>query len=258
MKQFSHILPAFEPISLGEMDSVRLMNRADTKFIFHAGRLHELLINAQKHYRILEICSERDFSYHTTYLDTCNYLFFNQHMSVRPMRYKVRYRIYESTGTSFLEVKCKNNRNRTTKWRIKSEFKDNQLDTTAVDFLTTYISDIALQIKPVLINKFNRLTLVSLQNKERITIDYNISFSVQDDTVVELPYLSIAELKRDSFSNNSSFLSIVRGMQIRESSFSKYCIGNVLLKPMAKTNILKASLIQLKKIANDKSFYAFV
>lgn len=258
MKHLEHTLQVFEPISLDEMDTVRLMNRADRKFIFHFRRLNELLDHAQKYYQILEICGKRDFSYHTTYLDTNNYLFFNQHISSRSQRYKVRYRIYENTGSSFLEVKCKNQKDRTLKWRIKNEFKDNVLDVPAIDFLSHYIKDVALDIQPVLINKFNRLTLVSLESKERITIDYNVSFSCQGGPTVELPFLTIVELKRDSFSNNSSMLSILRKMQIRESSFSKYCVGNVLLKPMNKANILKSSLLQLKKIENDESVHSFV
>lgn len=32
----------FDPISLGEMDKVKLMNRTDTKYWFHADRLQYL------------------------------------------------------------------------------------------------------------------------------------------------------------------------------------------------------------------------
>jgi hypothetical protein len=258
IKHLNKILVDFEPISLKEMDCVQLLDRTDTKFVFHSNRLKELLTYSQKYYKILQIDHERDFSYHTMYLDTSNYLFFNQHMSGRPTRYKVRYRIYESTGVSYLEVKCKNNRNRTIKWRIKNEFKENNLDITALDFLSCHISEVAFNINPVLINKFRRLTLVGIETKERITIDYDVSFHCAGGTQVELPYLSIAELKRVGYTNNSPFLSILKKMQIRKSSFSKYCIGNALLKPMPKTNILKSNLLQLKKIENDKSIYSFV
>jgi hypothetical protein len=258
MKNISHILHAFEPISLGEMDCVQLLDRTDTKFIFHSSRLQELLQLAQKHYKLLQIGNERDFSYHTTYLDTNNYLFFSQHMSGRSMRYKVRYRIYESTGASYLEVKCKTNKDRTIKWRIKNNFTEDGFDVTALDFLSDHINEVAFDIRPVLINRFQRLTLVGIQTKERITLDYDLSFDCNGKSRAELPYLSIAELKRQGFTNNSPFLAILKQMQIRKSSFSKYCIGNTLLKPMPKTNILKSSLLQLKKIENDKSMYAIV
>ena len=252
MESFNHILNYFEPIDLTEMDCVQLLDRTDTKFLFHSNRLAELLSHAQKHYRILKIGNERDFPYHTTYFDTNNYLFFNQHMSSRPLRYKVRYRIYESTGVSYLEVKCKNTKNRTVKWRIKNNFIENKLDVTALDFLKNYINDVALEINPVLVNKFRRLTLVGIETKERITIDYNLSFDCNGGPMVELPYLSIAELKREGYSNNSPFLLILKKMQIRDSSFSKYCIGNALVRPMSKVNALKSSFLKLKKIEYDK------
>jgi hypothetical protein len=257
MEPLDKLLTNFDPITLQEMDSVQLLDRTDTKFIFPSSRLPELLKLAQKHYKILEICTERDFAYHTTYFDTDNYLFFSQHMSGRPTRYKVRYRIYESTGTSYLEVKCKTNKDRTVKWRIKNDFQEEGFDVRALTFLLSHINDCAFDIKPVLVNQFHRLTLVSIASGERITIDHILSFSCKGGTRVELPYLAIAELKREGFTNCSPFLSILKQMQIRKSSFSKYCVGNAILRPMEKTNILKCSLLQLKKIENDKSVYSF-
>jgi hypothetical protein len=257
MEYLKHILDRFEPIGLKDMDCVQLLDRTDTKFIFHSSRIHELLEESEKHYKILQIDNDRDFSYQTTYLDTNNYLFFNQHMSGRPTRYKVRYRIYESTGVSFLEVKCKTNKKRTIKWRIKNDFKEDRLDVAALNFLSNHINEVAFDITPVLVNRFHRLTLVGIKTKERITIDYHLSFCDNHASEVHLPYLCIAELKREGLTNHSPFLSILKQMQIRKSSFSKYCIGNALLRPMKKTNILKYSLLQLKKIENDKSVNSF-
>jgi hypothetical protein len=258
MESLQNILHTFETISLGEMDCVQLLDRTDTKFIFHASRLDEILLQAQKYYKILKIDNDVDFAYNTTYFDTGNFHFFNQHMNARSMRYKVRYRIYESTGVSYLEVKCKTNKNRTVKWRIKSDFTNDNLDITAIDFLKNHIQEVAFEISPVLINKFRRLTLVGIETKERITMDYNLSFDCEGRASVSLPYLSIAELKREGLTNNSPFLSILKDMHIRKSSFSKYCVGNALLRPMRKINILKPSLLQLKKIENDPTLCSII
>ena len=46
---------SFDPISLTEMDAVKLMNRTDTKFVFPLSTLIKILPKLQKHYRILEI-----------------------------------------------------------------------------------------------------------------------------------------------------------------------------------------------------------
>jgi hypothetical protein len=97
---------------------------------------------------------------------------------------------------------------------------------------------------------------VGIETKERITIDYNLTFQSMSGDSIELPYLSIAELKREGFTNSSPFLSILRQMQIRKSSFSKYCVGVALLNSMTKTNIIKPSLLKLNKIKNDQSVYS--
>lgn len=253
--ELKSILDNFEPISLKEMDSVKLLDRTDTKFLFHSNRLFELLSHSQKHYKILQIDEERDFLYSTTYLDTDNFDLFIDHMRSRPNRSKVRYRTYESTGVSFLELKSKTNKKRTVKQRINNTLVNDEPDSSALEFLSSHLNGFSHKIKPVLVNKFRRLTLVGIETKERITIDYNLSFDCNGGSHVDLPYLSIAELKREGFTNRSPFLEILKEMQIRKSSFSKYCIGSALLRPMPKTNILKPILLKLNKIENDNNAY---
>jgi hypothetical protein len=251
MNLIDNALKHFSPVSLGEMDCIQLMNRTDAKFVFPSNLLHELLLNASNHYRILEINKQRDFFYSTTYLDTINYLFFNEHMRSKPQRYKVRYRTYEATGQSFLEVKCKTNKNRTVKWRIKNKLNEFHPDDQALEFLSGYINDVANEIGPKLTNRFHRITLAGLETKERITIDYDISFSGDDGSSVILPYLAIAEVKREGYTNGSPILDILKRMHIRQSGFSKYCIGCSLVRPMPKINMLKSKLLLLQKIENE-------
>jgi len=140
------------------------------------------------------------------------------------------------------------------KWRIKNKFRNETLDAPALTFLETHISNIAYCINPVLVNKFQRITLVGIDTRERITIDYNLSFTSKEKQIV-LPYLSVAELKREGYGGNSPFLYILKKMLIHKSGFSKYCVGNALLRPMPKINLLKYSLLQLKKIEYDQSVY---
>jgi hypothetical protein len=257
MSPFNNILNNFDPISLNQMDGVELLNRTDTKFVFHSKRLLHLLTHAQQYYKVLDIRSERDFAYSNTYMDTNNFLFFNQQMSGRPKRYKVRHRTYVSSGLAFLKVKCKTNQDRTIKWRIKHTFDNEMLDAPALTFLEQHINNNAYCINPVLVNKFQRITLVGMETKERITIDYNLSFTSNEKQIV-LPYLSIAELKREGYGGESPFLSILKKMNVHKTGFSKYCVGNALLRPMPKINLLKYSLLQLKKLENDRTVYSAI
>jgi hypothetical protein len=250
------IIYKFEPISLGEMDKVQLMNRTDTKYIFPLRRLPEILDLAQKKYKVLEIKYQRDFSYDTTYLDTCNFLFFYHQTIGKLQRHKVRFRIYKSSGISYLEVKRKTNKNRTIKWRIVNQLKDNGCDPTALDFLKNYVPASYQQLQPVLTNKFNRITLVGLETLERITLDYSISFSDWYGGSIDMPFLAIAEVKREGFSNYSPFIHILKQFNIRQTGFSKYCIGSAMLYKLPHQNILKQKFLLLNKIENEhNSFY---
>lgn len=245
-------LSGFTPISLPEMDGCAFMNRVDTKFVFPISKLHGLLNALKNHYRVLEINGKRNFPYCSTYLDTPDYYFFNQHLRGIPNRYKVRYRVYEATGVSYLEVKFKHKNNRTLKWRVKNELLGTRLNGDALQFLFGYIQDNANSVAPVLVNRFQRITLVGIRTRERITFDYNISFSDNSNTLIELPYLAIAELKRDGQSGSSPFLSAVKSMMIRPSGFSKYCVGTALLKPIARLNLVKPKIHLLNKIKHDQ------
>jgi len=53
MALISNILNCFEPITLNEMDSVKLLNRVDTKFIYNEDKLIALLTALKENYRVL-------------------------------------------------------------------------------------------------------------------------------------------------------------------------------------------------------------
>ena len=96
--EIKEVLDSLVPIGLEEMDSVRLMDRVDTKYVMSVQRIPDLLRSMNGGYMALEINKNRFFSYLTTYLDTDDYLFFNQHVTGKLERNKVRYRKYETNG----------------------------------------------------------------------------------------------------------------------------------------------------------------
>lgn len=241
----------FEPVDLNEMDSVQLMNRFDTKFIFPANRLPDIIKMTGDYYKILEINNQRSFQYNTTYLDTASHSFFHHQMTGKLERQKVRYRVYESTGSSFLEVKRKTNKNRTTKWRIKNNQTDGFFDNEAMSFLAEHLPKDYLDIKPVLVNRFSRLTLVNFKIPERITLDFDMFYKAGNGRNIRLPFLAIAELKKEGYNGQSPFIKIMKKQGIHPASFSKYCIGSALLYDMPRKNMLKETFLRLKKIENE-------
>ena len=257
IKEFSEVLADFDPISLTEMDEVGLMNRIDSKYVFSAGRIPELLLKLIGFYKVLEINNIRSFSYSTTYLDTADFIFFKHHVTGKLERNKVRYRHYEATGVSFLEVKRKTNKNRTVKWRIKNSLPENDIyDSRAAEFLQKYVSLNSLLLKPVTINRFNRITFVGLDMNERVTLDYNLSFSDPAGNNAGMPHIAIAEVKRESGVSNSQITKILKEFSIRPTSFSKYCIGTSLLYDLPRKNTIKSKLLLINRIENEFTKHA--
>lgn len=245
-------LNSFVPLGLDEMDNVRLMNRTDIKYVFSFKRIPQLLASLDGNYKILEINNERSFIYSTTYLDTTDYLFFNQHVTGKLERNKVRYREYEVSATTFLEVKKRTNKNRTVKYRIENNLtSDSACDSTALEFLKEYIPQRPLILRPVLINRFKRITLVGKEISERVTIDYDLSFSNPDGNNSYMPFIAIIELKKDRNADRSPLANVLKKNSIHPTGFSKYCIGTSILNNLPRINIIKPKLLLLKKIENE-------
>ena len=104
------VLSRFHPITLGEMDGVRLLDRLDTKFTFNRTLLTGILEEMMKDYSILDIEGRRVSRYETIYFDTPEHLFYLHHHNGKLNRYKIRFRKYVDSGDTFFEIKLKNNR----------------------------------------------------------------------------------------------------------------------------------------------------
>jgi hypothetical protein len=249
--EIKSILDYFTPVSLNQMDSVALMNRVETKYLFPVNKLPILLEQLSENYKILEIDSSRTFPYNTTYLDTLDLLFYTQQVRGKLNRHKVRFRKYESTGESYLEVKKKTNQYRTIKWRIKNNSNAQSPDAKAVRFIEEYVPYYLPDLHPVLINRFNRITLVAKTCNERVTLDYNLGFGSPEGIYSEFPFLAIAELKRERNSCVSPFSIVMKRMGIKSGRFSKYCTGSALIMDMPRKNLLKYNMLLINKIENE-------
>jgi hypothetical protein len=246
--QINEALKDFEPISLLEMDRVKLMNRVDTKFAFSVTEFLTFLPHLANQYSILEIEGTRTPFYESLYLDDSQFTFFRDHHNGRTNRFKVRYRKYVESNLSFLEIKHKV-KGRTDKSRIK-------VDDIPLDLLekhTKFIEGIVTQdvnLKPVMWNSFHRMTLVNKTENERLTLDFDLTFKWNDKTQ-NFNNLIIAELKQENVNRNSVFYQLMKSRYIRPYRLSKYCIGSIeLYGDSLKFNRFKKKLLQLKKINN--------
>ncbi len=246
-----YTLNSFAPVTLEEMDNVRLMDRIDTKYILPASKVPDLLDLMKTGYRVLEINGHRISSYDTTYLDTADYLFFNQHVTGRMERSKVRFRTYDSTGITFLEIKRKTKKDRTVKWRIENNMVDNSCNEKAIKFIRKHAYCNSELLKPLIKNNFKRITLVGIAVPERITIDMDLAFSGNDGQISDLPYIAIAELKSEGNAIRSPFTGLIKSLSVYPSAFSKYCVGSAIIYDIPRKNILKPTMLFINKIENE-------
>ena len=253
-KNIRQIIQHFDPVSLGEMDAVKLMNRTDTKFVFHSSKIPELLAMSTDQYHVLQIDEIRTFQYNSLYFDTENLeLFQSHHNGARP-RFKVRFREYVETETVFLEIKKKTNKERTQKCRIEVEEIEMELSGKSIQYIEEVAPLQADILKPALWTVFRRITLVGKNSPERITIDHDLYFR-HGEISKPLPFLAICEVKRDSFAGKSIFMKTLKELSIFPGNSSKYCLGTVLLKDQIKYNRFKSNLLKINRLENDYKSY---
>lgn len=252
LNEIRQLLSEFQPISLPEMDSVKLLNRSEKKFVLHFSKVATVLREAKADYRVLEIQDHRLQEYSTEYFDTHDNAMYLAHHNGRQNRIKVRKREYVVSGEQYLEVKRRTNKGRTQKKRV--ELQGGPSDETSgqvfIEAVTPYRLE-GLEIK--LVNTFYRITLVSDHPKERITIDMGLKFR-NGNYSIELPSVAIIEIKFDRSESAQGFEQIMRQLRIHGSSLSKYCVGRALLEPKLKANLFQNKiryLIKLNALSHD-------
>jgi hypothetical protein len=250
MEEISIILDKFEPITLKEMDSVKLMNRSDTKFIFRAEQLPIFLNQLTDDFYILDVNGVRKNKYETLYFDTVDFKFFNDHQRGKANRNKVRHRLYVESGLHFFEIKNKNNKGRTNKERIKLKQLEYKIEGISEEFLLKKTHIRGNDLEPKLWGNYTRITLVNKHLPERLTIDTNLIFKFGDKEEF-LPEIVIAELKQDK-SSKSFFAQLMNKHRIKQASISKYCFGVIFLYKNIKLNNFKPKLNILNKLRYGK------
>ena len=266
MQKIATILSSFEPINLAQMESVKLMNRIDTKYAVPMAVLPAILEAAQADYYVQEIDGKRIATYDTMYYDTDSLDMYIRHHDRQLVRQKIRVRQYVDSDLTFLEIKRKNNKGRTKKKRIVVPGFDITADTQSVlkhkkkaDETVTIEQFIGTQsryawdaLSPHLWTKFHRITLVNKAKTERLTIDMDLVWdNVVSGEKKTFSDLVIIELKRDGRGVTGYGLrEILQTMRIHPLKISKYCIGTALTTPGIKKNRFKSKIRKIVKMVS--------
>ncbi|MCG8524916.1 MAG: polyphosphate polymerase domain-containing protein [Opitutales bacterium] len=246
--EIASVIGAYRSVRLEEIESVKLLNRVDTKYWFSVSKLPEILSELLFHYEVLEIEGSRIQNYHTEYFDTPGDDFYLDHHNGRSNRIKIRKRAYSDTGIHFLEIKRKSNKGRTLKTRTSTDALNCGLEGQDAEFLREHTNVCPTVLEQKICNRFKRITLINREGCERCTIDFELQF---DDgrRQEELEQITIVELKQQSISSRSRLGEVLKTHQIRGTRFSKYCMGRAIMHPELKRNRLKPTLLKLKQIS---------
>lgn len=256
MTETESILQQFAPISLEEMESVKLMNRIDTKYVVTMRQLPLILDMAKEDYYAQEIDGKRLAAYDTVYYDTESLDMYIRHHDRQLVRQKIRVRQYVDSDLTFLEIKKKNNKGRTKKKRIVIPGFDPEAETigkgkeqiSVGDFVAAKSRYCWQELSPHLRTTFRRITLVNKAKTERLTIDLDLSWENRINGIRKsYNDLVIVELKRDG-NVPSPMLHIMQTLRIRPLKISKYCIGTALTTPRLKKNRFKAKIRKIEKL----------
>jgi hypothetical protein len=244
-----------QPITLQEMEGIRLMNRVDTKFLIREDLLPELLEQIKDDYCAQVVEGEQVCRYNTLYYDTIDAEMYYNHHNEKLTRQKVRARTYVESGISFLEVKRKNNKGRTTKDRIRipvDVVENISLNAEAMEFLSKNSTIPGSDIIPQLANTFDRITLVNNEKTERLTIDAHIHFTNMHTGIEkDVTDLVVVELKQDG-QCYSLFKSLLTNYKVLPKSFSKYALGSAVTNPNLKINRFKNKIRFIHKLTDTE------
>lgn len=257
-KHISFVKPleALGPITLEEMEGIKLMNRVDTKYLTDEATLLRILAAADAAgYRVLVTEGMRISPYDSVYYDTAGLKMFYDHHNRRLVRQKVRTRCYVRSGEAYLEIKRKNNHGRTSKKRIGlplEQMTDFSANPEACAYLAKHSWFTQADVSPSLETAFTRITLVNPDLTERLTVDTQLRFrNLRTGLGTTLQDAVIIELKQDGRCQ-SKMRSIFLEHRIKPVRISKYCIAVTLTDPSAKSGRFKVKVRAIEKTIDKK------
>ena len=249
LNTFEIDLDRFSTIMLSTLGKEHLQDRVDTKFALHQSSLRLVLRHLENTHTVLSVDGICKQQYKNLYFDDDRLSFYLHHHDKKGNRCKVRLREYGNSNTVVFEVKQKINKNRTMKQRIAHSALIETLSAEAQNLVQQFAPVEAGSLRPTLWCHFNRITLLSPNQEERMTIDYNIQVGNTKHTKI-YDGLALIEVKHASH-KPSSFDVIAKQSKIRKMSLSKYVMGIAHLNPEVKQNNFRLKLLAIDKIMNN-------
>lgn len=222
-------------ISLEELVArASLQTRVDRKYLLPVSEVRQLLSLLPPQTRVLEIDGARGFAYRSLYFDTPDLLAYRLAAHRRPRRFKVRTRIYESSGECWLEVKTRGRRGDTVKHRRRYDLDDHTTLAPGRDFVDAtlaanrIVASHDLTFAWTMTTHYRRTTLHLPESDSRVTIDLNLTW-YDAERALCLPDTAVVETKTSAGACPVDRLLWRR--RYRPCRMSKYTTGLAALRP---------------------------
>ncbi|NVP17512.1 polyphosphate polymerase domain-containing protein [Candidatus Gracilibacteria bacterium] len=253
---YSTKLKSFKAISLKELNATAsFLKRIDVKFLLNGKQFSSILEELKDKFNVLEIDGKKVFNYDNVYMDTSDYLFYNQHQNKLESRTKVRTRYYVDSNIAFFEYKQKN-AGVTNKYRYEFPAGEHGFMTRGKKrffdgvWQSVYSGEKAPEISPAIRTTYKRITMVSKSGDERLTIDFDIKaldLRKKNAETIDLKNLVIIESK--SMKQESDISKIMNKNKIEKAnSCSKYSLGVVYSGIAQKYDTFRETMEKIKEI----------
>ena len=254
---------SFDSCDLAAMnDKTSMLTRIDNKYVVQAPDLETLLASLSARFDILEIDNLRSFTYATCYFDDVERSAYYEHHQGKRKGFKVRSRRYLEAGLCYVELKMKEKRGTTIKQRLEYDYEDyDTLTPEALQFvkngyLNHYGKHFTYQVAPVLEIQYRRVTLVSKDRQERMTIDTQLVFRSSGQFLYVPHGVFIVETK--SVNGRGQADQCLRALHHHPiKRCSKYCIGMAALSEVSRFNHFMPTMRMLK-VSPSLAQFAFM
>lgn len=244
-------------IGLDELVSrAALMTRVDRKYLLPASHLPALLHFLGTDVRVLEIDSQREFAYRSTYFDTPELDVYLATAYRRRRRFKVRIRSYLDSDQHFLEIKTTGERGATVKHRVPHVGQG--LDAGAHAEIASVLAAAGMpgdrsRLGWALTTYYRRATLYVPAIDGRVTIDTDLAWALPYGPGIAVPNRIIVETKSPGAPGQIDRLLWSLGH--RPCAASKFCMGMAALRPELPANRWLRVLRRHFTGADSRSFW---
>jgi len=256
---YNNKLQSFSTLSLTELNAkASYLKRIDTKFLLNWKQFADVLIDLKKDFQVLEIKGKKIFSYDNVYMDSEDYMFYNQHQNREKTRTKIRTRYYVDSNLAFFEFKQKNNWI-TSKYRYEFPAEEHGFMTKGKKrffewvWQSTYEGAKAPKITPSIKTTYKRITLVSKDASERLTIDFDIkTLDLRWDNTSEVNLKNLVIIESKTLKKWCESCKIMKTHNIQKSkSCSKYSLWVVYSWLAKRYDTFKETMEEIKSIRLD-------